>query len=158
MDIEPLPEFSEKRRERIERDLEIKAQFAEFGDDLWELRSKMDQLSAKLVEAIQKGSETTEEKAREKLRDYEQRDPELVYMLELADLEEATADGRHQDAAKHKEKAMAARSCLPHFNLDGLWVRFTLRKHPVRVCRPPRPFLTLHVTQIPLQMTGRQIR
>jgi hypothetical protein len=52
----------------------------------------------------------------------EQTDPELVYMLELADLKDALQEGRTEDAAKHERQATAARSCLPQFNLDGLWV------------------------------------
>lgn len=82
----------------------------------------MDQLSSKLVKAIHEGQEGIEEITREKLRYHEQRDPELVYMLELADMQDAQQEGRMKDAAKHREKALAARSCLPHFNLEGLWI------------------------------------
>jgi len=121
MDLEPLPE-NDSRRKRIERDLENRAQFVEFGDDLWDLRTKMDKMSSRLLQAVNEGHEEVEEFTREKLRDFEQRDPELVYMLEIADLEDATKEGRMKDAESHREKALAARSCLPHFNLDGLWV------------------------------------
>ena len=119
--LEPLPE-TDRRRERIERDLENRAQFVDFGDELWALRSKMDQLSARLLDAITHGSPDTEEITRAKLRRAEQKDPELVYMLELADYQDAVGEGRATAAEEHLERAMAARSCLPQFNLDGLWV------------------------------------
>ena len=121
LNLEPVPETT-ARKERIENEMENKAQFVEFGDQLWDLRSKMEQLSYKLLDSIQRKDEILEEIARERLRELEQRDPELVYMLELSAAQEATRDGRHEDAEEHQEKAMAARSCLPQFNLSGLWV------------------------------------
>lgn len=119
--LEPLPP-NEIRRRRMERDLENRAQFVGFGDELWALRSEMDVLSSRLVQAITEGAERKEKKTRDKLRQVEQQDPELVYMLETADLRDALHEGRTDDAARHEERANAARSCLPQFNLDGLWV------------------------------------
>lgn len=121
MNLEPLPE-NERRRRRIESDLEKRSQFVEFGDELWDLRKKMDKMSSKLMRAVNEGIEELEDYTRDRLRDFEQRDPELVYMLEVADMEDAAREGRLEDAEEHREKAIAARSCLPHFNLDGLWV------------------------------------
>lgn len=119
--LEPLQETEERRR-RIEEELENKERFVKFGDDLWNLRMKMEQYSSKLVAAITEGKESQEHSVREKLRDAESRDPELVYMLELAEQQRLEKEGRHEEAEKHKERALAARSCLPQFNLDGLWV------------------------------------
>lgn len=48
--------------------------------------------------------------------------PELVYELELAALSEAESKGKVSKAQAHREEATAARSVLPHFNLEGLWV------------------------------------
>ena len=48
--------------------------------------------------------------------------PELVYELELAALSEAESKGKASKAQAHREEASAARSVLPHFNLEGLWV------------------------------------
>ena len=48
--------------------------------------------------------------------------PELVYELELAALSEAESEGKVSKAQAHREEATAARSVLPHFNLEGLWV------------------------------------
>lgn len=119
--LEPLPE-PEARRERIIRDKQLRKRFVKYGDELWDLREEMNHLSIKLLDAINEGQEITEEITRESLREAESKDPELVYMLELAEVEEATNDGRLDDAAIHRARALEARSCLPQFNLDGLWV------------------------------------
>lgn len=120
-DLEPLEE-TEARRNRIERDLQNKAQFEAFGDRLWDLRSEMKTLSQSLVDAIEGGEGHIEETTRQKLRQFESRDPELAYMLAFAESEVAVREGRLKDAQEHKVRAAAARSCLPQYNLDGLWV------------------------------------
>jgi hypothetical protein len=120
-DLEPLAE-TEARRTRIECDTKNKAQFETFGDRLWDLRTEAETLSRRLIDAIEGGKDHIELSTREKLRDAESRDPELVYMLSVAELELAEKEGRFDDAQEHKGRAAAARSCLPQFNLNGLWV------------------------------------
>ena len=119
--LEPIEE-PEARRKRIEQEEQRRSRFVSFGDDLWDLRKEMDKLSLRLLDAINDGEDEREKVAREKLRKIEMKDPELVYMLELAEAESAAAEGNKEEAAQHQERAMAARSCLPQFNLDGLWV------------------------------------
>jgi hypothetical protein len=109
------------RAERLGRDEAIRSQF-DRGDELWDLRARMDEMASRLVQAIKDGREGEEDVARRALRGFERRDPELVYLLELADMEQAARDGRASEASIHRDRAMAARSCLPQFNLDGLWV------------------------------------
>lgn len=121
IDLEPLPE-SDARRRRIEQDIENQARFEVFGDSLWDLRSEIEELSHQLLNAIHGGKETTEEATRQKLHEAERRDPELAYKLALAEVALAEREGRTGDAKKHRETANAARSCLPQFNLEGLWV------------------------------------
>lgn len=77
--IEPLPE-TDVRRKRIKSEKAVEKKFVEFGDELWDLRSKMDYLSSELVQAITEGRGEVEEYMRKKLRKAEQQDPELVYM------------------------------------------------------------------------------
>jgi Cyclin D1 binding domain len=120
-DLEPLEE-TEARRKRIEHDMENRARFERFGDSLWDLRSEMEKLSHRLIDAIEEGHDHIQESTRRKLRDAESRDPELSYMLAVAEFELAEKQGRFEDAVEHKARAAAARSCLPQFNLDGLWV------------------------------------
>ena len=120
-DLEPL-EQTEARRQRFAAELGNREKFVEFGDELWDLREEMDNLSQRLVSAMTEGRDALEDHTRDRLREVESRDPELTYLLELTELEVATQEGRMEDAVRHRENALAARSCLPHFNLEGLWV------------------------------------
>lgn len=119
--LEPLPE-SEIRRSRINQDKILRRRFARHGDDLWTLRKVTSELSKKLVKAINDDSREKEQSIREQLRMLEEQDPELVYKMELQRMKRARHDGRDEDAEQHGRKAMAARSQLPQYNLDGLWV------------------------------------
>ena len=131
VDLEPLPPPSERRQARLQQELEATAQFVPFGDDLWTLRSTVDQLSKQLVQTLRaslqqaKQGQNTESIQRElhdirqQLRLAEAQDPELVYKLALADAKEATT---RADQEQHDAKAKAARSCQPQFQLEGLWV------------------------------------
>mmetsp|Transcript_39747 Transcript_39747/g.82637 ORF Transcript_39747/g.82637 Transcript_39747/m.82637 type:complete len:398 (-) Transcript_39747:489-1682(-) len=121
VNLEPLDQ-PDIRRQRLAEDDRVRSQYVSFGDDLWDLRTQMDDLSVQLLNAISEGKDSKEEEAREKLRQVEQKDPELVYMLEISSHEEAKKDGRLIDAQMHYDKAIEARSCLPQFNLEGLWV------------------------------------
>lgn len=122
MNLEPVQE-TEARKARLERDQVTKEQFAEYGDDLWGLRKKMTELSGKLVGALNDddGSDS-EELVRHELRECESRDPELVYEMELLEMELAIRESDTEQAKKSRQRALNARSCLPHFNLEGLWV------------------------------------
>jgi hypothetical protein len=119
--LEPLPESS-TRQARVSQDKKNRRKFVKFGEDLWSLRKVMNSLSLKLVAAINSGVREKEEEIREQLREAEQQDPDLVYRLELEKLLKAKSEGRTSDATRHSKKAIAARSCLPQYNLDGLWV------------------------------------
>lgn len=120
-DLEPIPE-SEIRRSRINQDKILRRRFARHGDDLWTLRKVTSELSDKLVKAINDDSREKEQSIREQLRMLEEQDPELVYKMELQKMKRARNDGRDEDAEHHGRNAMAARSQLPQYNLDGLWV------------------------------------
>ncbi len=119
--LEPLLE-SQARRERLDREKENEGQFAKYGNDLWDLRGTMNDLSNQLVEAINSEAEEAERDIRRSLRKVERRDPELVYRTELEAMHDAAREGRTEDEIFHKGRALNARSCLPHFNLEGLWV------------------------------------
>jgi len=118
MNLEPVEE-SEARKARRERDLETKAQFVKYGDELWSLRKKMKQLSELLDDG---NSGSSEEAIRQELREAELRDPELVYDMELLEMELVQRDGDKQQTEEARERALDARSCLPQYNLEGLWV------------------------------------
>lgn len=119
--LEPI-EVSSDRRRRIDQETVISNKFVKHGDDLWELRRLQQKLSHKLVRAINTGLRDREDEIREQLRQVEQRDPQIVYKMELLKMRQAKAEGRDDDAKEHGENAYAARSCLPQFGLEGLWV------------------------------------
>lgn len=120
-DLEPIAE-SLARQARAKNDEKNRRSFVKYGEELWSLRKDMHSLSKKLVLAINSGVREKEEEIRVKLREAENRDPELVYKVEVAKLLKATDEGRSSNAERHGRKAMAARSCLPQYNLEGLWV------------------------------------
>lgn len=123
LNLEPLPE-SEARRERLDREKQNEYQYAKYGNDLWDLRTSIHDLSMQLVEAMNSdGNEAIiEQEIRKNLRQAERRDPELVYRMELEAMQEAARENCDEDVIYHKDRALNARSCLDHFNLEGLWV------------------------------------
>lgn len=121
LNLEPLPQ-SDARRERLDREEQNNINFAKYGNELWKLRANIQDLSVELVDAINKGKETVEYGIRRTLRRVEQRDPELVYKMELEAMHDAEQSEDIADEIHHKEQALNARTCLPHFNLEGLWV------------------------------------
>ena len=115
-------EQSSERKRRIQREQEDKQRFVEYGDDLWNMREFMDKLSRKLLKSINNGDREKEAEIREELRQVEHQDPDLVYEVELEQFQKARMEGRENDAMQHSMIASAARSNLPQYNLDGLWV------------------------------------
>jgi cation diffusion facilitator CzcD-associated flavoprotein CzcO len=71
--LEPI-EKSDERRMRMQQDEQTKARFATFGDELWELRSKLAELSADLISSMASGDRDQEQNVRHKLRDAERRE------------------------------------------------------------------------------------
>lgn len=115
-------EVSPKRKQRTQQEKENKRRFVKYGDDLWNSRQYMDKLSRNLLEAINNGERDRENEIRENLRQIEHQDPDLVYKVELENLQKSITEGRESDVIFHSEIASAARSCLPQFDLGGLWV------------------------------------
>ena len=77
VNLEPIEE-PDVRRRRLEEHDRIRSQFVSFGDALWDLRTEMDDLSVELLNAISEGKDSKEMEARNKLREVERKDPELV--------------------------------------------------------------------------------
>lgn len=71
--LEPI-EKSVERRMRMQQDEQTKARFATFGDELWDLRSKLAELSADLISSMASGDRDQEQDVRDKLRDAERRE------------------------------------------------------------------------------------
>lgn len=111
-----------ERQRRFRQEERNEQRFVKYGDDLWELRKLMNKLSHKLLNAINVGVRNEESEVRDQLRHLEQQDPEFVYKSEMEQLRMAKTENRDADARMHSRNAYAARSCLPQFNLEGLWV------------------------------------
>jgi Cyclin D1 binding domain len=125
-DLEPLEE-SAARRLRVERDLRNQQQFVAFGDALWDLRAEMDALTRQLASTHMRhhAKRAVRQEAsalRTRLASLQQRDPEMVYARSVQLLTMAHREGRFDEAERYATAAANARSCLPQFNLDGLWV------------------------------------
>jgi hypothetical protein len=110
-----------ERYERLFKESETKKRFL-FGNDLLELRSKVTKLRTKLSKAKRRGHDNEDENLRARIRRLSLKDAEFVYgeMLDLED--QAKRMGNKKDAKLYKEEASAVRACLPHFNIEGLWV------------------------------------
>lgn len=108
------------RKSRREREKIDQQRFAGYGNELWELRSMIDDLNQRIAEAISSGADV--EALEHHLQQAKSRDPYHVYGSEIEAMEKLLQEGRIEEANIHRQEAMSARSCLPHFNLEGLWI------------------------------------
>jgi len=119
--LEPLKE-TELRKTRQMRSQQVQEQFCAYGDELWDLRKNIHSLSKKLVGALSERASSKVQGIRALLNSAERRDPELSYELSLNAMILAEDEGKIEEAAMYREEAENARSCLPHLNLEGLWI------------------------------------
>jgi len=106
---------SRRAREKIDQ-----RRFAGYGNELWELRSMIDDLNQRIAESMSSGADV--EALQYQLEQAESRDPYHVYGSEIKAMEKSSQEGRIEEASMHHQEAMSARSCLPQFNLEGLWI------------------------------------
>jgi hypothetical protein len=111
---------SEVRRKRKQRETSQKQRFAAFGNDLWDLRDNILNLSNKLIDAVAAEEDTL--RIQNAIKEAEEQDAEAVYTMELEAMYKAIDEERDDDAKKHSERALFARDYLPQYNLDGLWI------------------------------------
>jgi len=117
--LEPREDNS-VRKIRQEREKIDQRRFAGYGNDLWELRSKIDDLNRKIAESVISGADVKGFK--NQLQQIKNRDPYHVYGSEVEAMEISLREGCFEEAGIHRKEAMSARSCLPQFNLEGLWI------------------------------------
>jgi hypothetical protein len=110
-----------ERHERLFQESETKKRFL-FGNELLELRAKVTKMRERLNKAQRRGNAKDVEALRSRIRRLSLRDAEFVYgeMLDLADQAKRMGDKREEQL--YREEAAAVRACLPHFNIEGLWV------------------------------------
>lgn len=92
------------------------------GDGLHRLRHEVLALRLELQEARRSGSQSHVRELEKAIMKAQQVDAEFVYTVSLERMELAQQEGRFQDAEKFRYLAYEARSSLPQFNLEGLWV------------------------------------
>ena len=113
--------LSPQRISRIQREKETNSRFLH-GDELIELRTYIQNLKAELIDARSKGDVSKLRDITTALHESTNMDAEHVYLTNLEQAQIASNAGNDEEAREYMEEAMAARNCLPQFNLSGLWV------------------------------------
>lgn len=92
------------------------------GDELVELRKRVEKLKFDLNEAREIGDVTTISELQSKLDEEINMDPQLVYELFMQKASIAEKLDSTKKADEYRTKALKARHFLPQYNLEGLWV------------------------------------
>ena len=114
-------EMSVTRRLRLLREAALRTKFVT-GDDLYHLREQAMRLREDLKQARMLGATQRVHELERAILKVQQVDAEFVYVVSLERMNRAEAEGRTEEAEQYRQGAMEARSALPQFNLDGLWV------------------------------------
>lgn len=115
-----LRRMSDARRRRLAGEQDAK-KFLQ-GDELVLVRQQVLRLRDELESARHLGAEDRVAQLERAILTAQQVDAEFVYEVELERMHLASAQGRWNEAEQHRQAALQARSSLPQFNLDGLWV------------------------------------
>lgn len=116
-------ERENKRRRllREKRESLLKDRYV-MGNELIELRGRITH-SEKLIKIALKNKASTQrediEELKKEVRELRSRDAEFVYGVAVKEMDDARDE---KDIRKWKQISLDARSCIPHFNLEGLWV------------------------------------
>jgi hypothetical protein len=112
---------SEARQNRFETEEEAMSRF-EHGDDLMELRKRVEDMKLDLQDARNGGDLSRMSQLKSEITGAQQKDAELMYRLATGRMNRAEEQGLPNESEKYKNEAMAARSVLPQYNIEGLWV------------------------------------
>lgn len=117
----PSQPLSPERRERIDREEKNLSRFLQ-GDQLFELRDYIKKVEQELEVARQSGLGRRIIETQKALEVAKNMDAEYVYTSSTQNAREAERMGLFDEAKELRKEAMEARSLLPQFNLEGLWV------------------------------------
>lgn len=109
-----------KRLLREKRESLLKERYV-MGNELIELRERINH-TEKLIKHSYKNALVMEEdvdELKKQVRELRSRDAEFVYGVATKEMKEASDE---KEKKKWTQIAIDARSCIPHFNLEGLWV------------------------------------
>lgn len=116
-----LREMSQARRRRLQEEREQKSRFVT-GDALQQLRQEVLSLSQELQQSRQKNDHKRVNELEQAIWHAQQVDAEYVYQVSNQRARVAEASNLAREAHEHRREAKRARSALPQFNLEGLWV------------------------------------
>eukprot|EP00521_Asterionellopsis_glacialis_P018593 CAMPEP_0195299382 /NCGR_PEP_ID=MMETSP0707-20130614/25445_1 /TAXON_ID=33640 /ORGANISM="Asterionellopsis glacialis, Strain CCMP134" /LENGTH=345 /DNA_ID=CAMNT_0040361777 /DNA_START=88 /DNA_END=1125 /DNA_ORIENTATION=- len=109
------------RQRRLQLEANAKDRFVT-GDSLHSLRKKVLELRKNLRVARKTNAHKQVNELERAIIQAQKVDAEFVYSVALERMEEAEAKGDMDAVEQYRQEAAVARSCLPQFNLDGLWV------------------------------------
>lgn len=112
---------SPERRKRMDREEKINSRFLH-GDELFELREYIKKVELELEVAQESGFGPRIVDTLKALEEAKDMDAELVYASCSKNAINAERMGLFEEAKELNKEAMEARSLLPQFNLEGLWV------------------------------------
>ena len=113
--------LSSERRKRLEIEEKNNSRFLH-GDKLFELREYVKKVEVELAIAREVGFGPRIRETQKVLEKAKAMDAEHVYALKLEESKEAQRLGLIEEAEEIYKEAMEARSLLPQYNLEGLWV------------------------------------
>jgi|EP00979_Chaetoceros_neogracilis_P001945 hypothetical protein len=113
--------FSAERLERIQQENEAMNLYLH-GDELIELRRHIIELEEDLVRAADEEDVVAVRHLTKALYESKEMDAEHCYMMALDNMEIAEENGDVEKMSDYRKEALMARSCLPQFQLSGLWV------------------------------------
>lgn len=113
--------LSEVRRERYEMEEEAKQRFVS-GDELHVLRQKVLGMREDLKEARGLHATSRVHELERAILQAQQVDAEFVHSVSKERMAVALEAGLHEEATMWEKESKMARSVLPQFNLEGLWV------------------------------------
>jgi len=112
---------SEERQQRLDAEKRALTRFAQ-GDELMDLRKDVESMRDDLQSAKSSGDQSKMDELKVKITEAGTRDAEFIYELARHRLKLCEREGLEEEAERFEAEAIAARSVLPQFNLEGLWV------------------------------------
>lgn len=92
------------------------------GDELYQLRNNVLALRRDLQDARETGAVSRVRELERSILQAQQLDAEFMYQVALERMEVAAKLGDDEQTEKYRQEAALARSALPQFQLEGLWV------------------------------------
>lgn len=92
------------------------------GDDLVELRKRVEKMKLHLVKARTQGDTSKIEELTNNISEEQARDPDYIYDTCLDKALIAEEAGQDDKATLYRHRALEARKNMPQYNLEGLWV------------------------------------